>query len=152
MSHVDLCKWFSCALLRATLFSSCVRCYEPRWSEYCHVELKILYRFYWHAWHVYRQLCTICICNSTESQTFCTSLACLDTCFVGMFRLALACFLGMFSRSRRHVLLTCLKACLDMSFACIICISNSTERQTCCKCELPVLWSILSGYLLSVLQ
>ena len=59
-------------------------------------------------------------------------------------------FLGMFG-SRSHVLLACLKACLDMSFACIICISNSTERQTCCKCELLVLRFILNGYLLSVL-
>ena len=109
----------------------CVRCYEPR----------MVSRASFLKCGVFTDSCAVRV-----SQTCCNSLACLLSrlaCFIVMF-------LGMFG-SRSHVLLACLKACLDMSFACIICISNSTERQTCCKCELLVLRFILNGYLLSVL-
>ena len=56
MSHCDL------------NFSSAVRCYEPLWSEYWND------RSCWLVWHVYQKHCTLCICNCTENQTFCTSL------------------------------------------------------------------------------
>ena len=132
IQHIVIEMSFVRALLRATHFSSAVRCYEPLWSEYWND------RCCWLVWHVYQKHCALCICNCTEKQTFCTSLpafpsnstkretCCKFACISKSTDWGLACILHALAFAR---VLSCLHFQATVLRDRHVC--KSTERQTC---------------------